>query len=1020
LRLSSAPGIALFAILALPIAAAGQNAPSFQGLGDLPGGSVGSAALAVSSDASVVVGFAEGTDGTEAVRWTHGAGLEGLGQPTASEPFSKATGVSEDGSVIVGTAVTGDGGRGFRWTTGSGHTFLGTYSCFLCDPATTADGISADGLSVVGSGLESGFVGTYQVNSSRWANGGTGIDDLGDLPGGGDAGVALDASADGSVIVGETDSTAGTSGFFWTSGGGISEVPGLPGAAYRAGGLAISDDASTIVGQANSDPGSTNVLEPVRWTGAGYTVIENLGALPGQTSSRGRAHDASPDGGLIVGTTRDLAGQDAAFLWDATSGMRSLAEVLAVEYGLDLGAWQLHEARGISEVNAFGEVTVVGVGTNPSGDSEGFVAVLSPTDCNDGLDGDGDLLIDFPEDPECTSLGDRSEGPDCSDGLDNDGDGLADFGADPDCTDGADLSELPDCADAFDDDGDGLVDYPADPGCRTAASQTEEPECDDGIDNDDDLAVDAADADCLVPSDTSERVDCSDGVDNDGDGFFDFPADPDCEGADDPSEDPACFDFVDNDGDGRVDFPLAHPRCRDPSDPTEAPECSGGADDDGDGLIDFPADPGCGGPLFDVESPAAVTAGDLLVTDRGASILYALDPSTGAEQVVSQGASLAAPEGLAVGGNGRVVVSSLAGVLEVRLPTGSQDFRSGAFSSVGGLPVAADSAGDLVVLDTAGIHRVTWNPSGVGATTTLAATPIGGDPGQLHLFNGFTLVLEDDDNALTTGFGLLGDGVFRIDLVTGTVSKVTPSFQGHTWRDLVMETPGTLLAVGLHGTLGEAVCRIDVATGDVTALSTDPAWQQLDGVAVTSAGDIYVADSGLCDEGGCSGGLVAHVDPVSGARSDVRSGIFAGTLQIAVADPLAAACDDGVDNDGDGLVDSSDAGCSEASDGDEHDPALLCDNGLDDDSDGLPDYPLDPGCRNATWALEDPACDNDEDDDGDGGIDWDGGSGGAEPDPQCSNRGWKQKETASSSGCGLGCELLFLLPLLAGVLGRRR
>ena len=45
---------------------------------------------------------------------------------------------------------------------------------------------------------------------------------------------------------------------------------------------------------------------------------------------------------------------------------------------LDLGAWQLREARGISEVNAFGEFTVVGVGTNPSGESEGFVAVAGP------------------------------------------------------------------------------------------------------------------------------------------------------------------------------------------------------------------------------------------------------------------------------------------------------------------------------------------------------------------------------------------------------------------------------------------------------------------------------------------------------------------------------------------------------------------------------------------------------------------------------------------------------------------
>src|SRR5262249_40098201 len=53
--------------------------------------------------------------------------------------------------------------------------------------------------------------------------------------------------------------------------------------------------------------------------------------------------------------------------------------------------------------------------------------------CLDGLDNDGDGLIDYPADPGCSGPNDDSEQPECSDGLDNDGDGLIDFPADPGC-----------------------------------------------------------------------------------------------------------------------------------------------------------------------------------------------------------------------------------------------------------------------------------------------------------------------------------------------------------------------------------------------------------------------------------------------------------------------------------------------------------------------------------------------------------------------------------------------------------
>ncbi len=123
--------------------------------------------------------------------------------------------------------------------------------------------------------------------------------------------------------------------------------------------------------------------------------------------------------------------------------------------------------------------------------------------CSDGADNDGDLLFDYPADPECTSPHDLSETDDCSDGLDNDGDGLTDFSesaGDPGCVSANDDTEkdlaLP-CDDGIDNDGDGRIDFdlitfndPAfhaglgDPGCFNASWSTESPACQDGINND--------------------------------------------------------------------------------------------------------------------------------------------------------------------------------------------------------------------------------------------------------------------------------------------------------------------------------------------------------------------------------------------------------------------------------------------------------------------------------------------------------------------------------------------------------
>lgn len=148
--------------------------------------------------------------------------------------------------------------------------------------------------------------------------------------------------------------------------------------------------------------------------------------------------------------------------------------------------------------------------------------------------------------------------------------------------------------------------------------------------------------------------------------------------------------------------------------------------------------------------------------------------------------------------------------------------------------------------------------------------------------------------------------------------------------------------------------------------------------------------------------VVGRISPASG-----------GELYIAA---IPRSCNDGLDNDGDGLSDfPDDPGCTSLDDRFEIAASLPCDDARDQDGDGLTDFPDDPGCAGPASATESPACDDDVDNDLDGSLDWDGGSGGAAPDPQCAGVPWANHERRRA--CGLGFELLILAPLLWG---RRR
>jgi hypothetical protein len=103
-----------------------------------------------------------------------------------------------------------------------------------------------------------------------------------------------------------------------------------------------------------------------------------------------------------------------------------------------------------------------------------------------------------------------------------------------------------------------------------------------------------------------------------------------------------------------------------------------------------------------------------------------------------------------------------------------------------------------------------------------------------------------------------------------------------------------------------------------------------------------------------------------------------GAVNCAAASVITA-CDDGIDNDGDGWIDLVDPGCADAADNDESEAgATECSDEVDNDGDGMVDG-LDPDCSEPDGLAEGSPCSDGADNDGDGWVDFD--------DPDCQATG---------------------------------
>lgn len=332
------------------------NEGFFAGLGDLGGGMRSSVAYAVSGDGRVVVGTSSvsfGVPDSQAFRWVRGSGMQSLGFLTHT-----AFGASYDGAVIVGHTSSG-ASPVFRWTQATGPVAL--------DAA------------VNGSAIDVSYEGSLIAANWRPSGGsaeacrlvGNSITGLGDLGGGDVYSQALAISGDGQTVVGDSHSEQGYEAFRWTAENGMVGLGDLPGGSFESVAEAVSADGSVVVGW--------SLGEAFRW--AATTGMVALGA--------GTAFGVSADGSIVVGHTPSVG----AFIWDEVHGTRNLqTELEAWSPGLIPPGWTLSLA---TDVSADG-LTIVGVGVNPSGDSEAWIVEIpccevmpcchTDLDCDDRID----------------------------------------------------------------------------------------------------------------------------------------------------------------------------------------------------------------------------------------------------------------------------------------------------------------------------------------------------------------------------------------------------------------------------------------------------------------------------------------------------------------------------------------------------------------------------------------------------------------------------------------------------------
>jgi len=176
------------------------------------------------------------------------------------------------------------------------------------------------------------------------------------------------------------------------------------------------------------------------------------------------------------------------------------------------------------------------------------------------------------------------------------------------------------------------------------------------------------------------------------------------------------------------------------------------------------------------------------------------------------------------------------------------------------------------------------------------------------------------------------------------------------------------------GNSGTGCARFDGRIDEVSLYARMLSQAEMQAIVAAGSFGKCTAEPPACDDGidNDGDGRIDFEEPQCGYCEAYWPYDFASFYCDATETASWVACDDAIDNDGDGLVDTADPGCVGPRDGSERSPIAACDDGVDQDGDTLVDFPADPDCSDAADPVEGPdvaACQNGVDDDGDGAVD---------------------------------------------------
>ena len=646
--------------------------------------------------------------------------------------------------------------------------------------------------------------------------------------------------------------------------------------------------------------------------------------------------------------------------------------------------------------------------SNPTGGSS--------AQCNDGIDNDGDGKTDYPSDTGCASPYDTSEKPhdisctdprddterdpyQCNDGIDNDGDGLTDFPSDPGCSSLTDDTETnsngPECDDGKDNDNDGKIDYPADLECDDPTDDDESPDPvpdlvftkkastnsadkgdtitytikvkNDGTAKAKDIIVTDTYATTLTFDSGNSTAGCTASNNTITCAAFNVAA-----GAKKNitlqftvNNTAVCSSTISNTAQLTASnySSTSSTTASTTVDCAAVYQCSDGIDNDGDGLTDFPADPGCSSATDDSEkNPNGPQCDDGKDNDNDGKIDYPVDPECD-DPTDDDEDSYECSDGIDNDGDGLTDFPSDPGCSSAT--DDSEKNPNGPECDDG---KDNDGDGKIDYPQDPECNDPTDDDESPDPVPNLQFTKYASI---IHVEKGNDIVYFI--KVKNIGTGQANDIVITDTYATTLTFDASNSTAGCTAsNNTIVCTPFDVSAGSSQTTQLRFTVNNSASCGQIisnTAKLTASNYGNLTSNTASSiveCATVYQCNDGIDNDGD---GLTDYpADP----------GCY-GPTDDSEKNPNGPQCDDGKDNDHDGKIDyPADPECDDPTDDDED--SYACSDGIDNDGDGLTDYPADPGCYGPTDDSEKnpngPECDDGKDNDGDGKIDY-------PQDPEC-------------------------------------